>query len=85
MAKTVDWRETYDCGLIGRAVAIDGRTFFAHGGLPLSPVAAARTPQRCSGMPSCQLFPSGKFPALIQALSSPTGCPYMASLTITGR
>jgi hypothetical protein len=85
MAKTHESLVDYDCEHIAQKVEILVKTVFAHGGMSRSPIASAPTPQTCTGMPACGLFPSGKFPPRDHALVAPTGCPYMAKRTITGR
>jgi hypothetical protein len=82
MAKTRESQIDCYCPHIKRGVEIDIKMY----GFPSQgPVAGATTPQRCSGMSICNLFVSGKFPPLDHARAGPTGCPYMESLTTTGR
>jgi hypothetical protein len=73
----------YDCARIARGVTITVKTVRLYGGLGPHVVAPAVSPQRCSGMPICQLFSLGKFPQ--PKYSAKTGCPYIDTRKMTGR
>ena len=86
MAKTHESQIDYECERIGQQVEIDIKTVFAYAAPSQAPIAAAPAPQRCSGMPICQLFPSGNFPSPTHVLQGAgKGCPYMDKRTIAGR
>jgi hypothetical protein len=79
MVDSRDVSSDYECKRVAKTVVIYVRVFLNPAGSP-----PAMSPQRCSGMPICQLFPSGKFPPAVHELQRATGCPYMESLTIGG-
>jgi hypothetical protein len=66
MAKTYESRIDHECERVGQHVEIDIFLTYAAPGQAL--IVGAPTPQRCSGLPICQIFLSGKFPPVAHVL-----------------
>lgn len=85
MASDFDFSTTdYACNRIAQSVRITVKNVYLRGGLTAAPSAMAMVPKACTGMPVCQLFPSGDFPP-VSPLTPATGCPFIDTLKSTGR
>jgi hypothetical protein len=63
MTPQPEFRTVYfDCPRIGERIRIDTKTVSLYGGITPMQMAAEVVLLRCSGMPTCRLFPLDKFP-----------------------